>query len=132
MKRAFVIFIITSCVLFEIDWMLCDLFYEDTNSWNILRNKFESAETFLILTALILALKNFMPFLRLAYFKADIEKDIPTRIVIAYWQFSLGDFMDRVFFNVDQWGINDVFIYLYVAYYSYKTFRIYVNRGKIN
>lgn len=129
MRKAFIVLIIISCILFETDWLLCELIKGgDVNAWNILRNKFESSEMFLVLTGLIVALKDFKWFLSLAYFKKDVEKDVAIRAVVAYWQFSLGDFLDRVFFNVNELNWNDAFIYIYVIYYSYKTIRYATDR----
>lgn len=127
MKALFVVLILTSCMLFEIDWIICDWIYPNVGTpWHVLRNEFESTEMFLALTALIFALKNFANFFKWEYFYKDVEHDLKTRIVIAYWQFSFGDVIDRIFFDVNELNWNDGFVYLYVAYYLFKTIKQYV------
>lgn len=127
----FLLLIVFSCILFNLDWVICDLYDPEVSvKWHVLRNKFESVEMFFVLSALIVWMKDCRHFITWKYLLTDVEKSIPVRVVISYWQFSCGDFLDRVFFDVNSFGPNDWFIYGYVTLYLYKTRKIYVATGR--
>ncbi len=144
MRKVFGFLILTSCLLFVTDWMICDFMFPELSGstedelkiirtqWHILRNKFESFEFFLLLSGLIIALKGFKWFVNLDYLFRDRETDYAVRFTICYWQFCFGDLLDRVFFDVNYFNWNDWFIYGWVAYYLYKTIKLYVSTNRKN
>lgn len=90
--------------------------------WNFLRDKLISLERFIFIG-------SFLAFLRpsnLSWYKytVRIEDRIPVRALIIYWQYSMGDVIDRWLFNTHEYGWNDLLLHLYVIYYIYQTIRV--------